>query len=523
MTSWSIPEEFVPRLRRDLKLQPMHAPPFVAVLRDQTFGTRYKLEPTTARVARAINGRRNMCRLLEHVNRTGDGRLEAEDVCRVVAMLAAAALLESALTLGGGEPGEGEPAVTWMASAHGEAQTPGPVRLRFLDGARFACQGSGMCCAGYDFVPVDDAVLEAVRRHRFSPAVRRRLGRDPFQQVTLDDGRAVRVIRQEGSRCIFLDDNLQCAIHKEIGIEAKPAVCRVFPLTFALGPDGDCFASFSMECGGFAAGRLCGSPLAERADEIAALLPRLPGLHRVPDPLPLAPGREVPWASYSRLESAWLDGLQARELSPAQRLAVLCRQMAAFEAGEEPFAPPQPAGAPLWPACAEERIRPLLERVLRHCTIAARRRFSARDVLAAELLVRVRIAAGLLLGMSDVVGEDLWPSARVHFRRPPGTTVAPSADALFDDQLRNAIFGKQLLQAPNLNDGLGLLVLRLCLSSALAAVVAAHTGAAAVHAAHVNEGIRIVHRCLRASDLRWLDPSRKEMAALVDAYAEACR
>jgi lysine-N-methylase len=87
------------------------------------------------------------------------------------------------------------------------------------EGTRFTCQGCGRCCKGWA-VTVDQATVDRLRTHDW--------GGDPFEALTTGD-HPYR-IRLVGGRCFFLDAQNRCRIHTEISYDAKPPVCRAFPL-----------------------------------------------------------------------------------------------------------------------------------------------------------------------------------------------------------------------------------------------------------------------------------------------------
>jgi lysine-N-methylase len=93
-----------------------------------------------------------------------------------------------------------------------------PIRLP--EHARFTCQSCGRCCQGWA-VPVDQATVDRLRAHDW--------GEDPFESAP-GAGEPYRT-RLVAGRCFFLDRENRCRIHNEMSYEAKPPVCRSFPLT----------------------------------------------------------------------------------------------------------------------------------------------------------------------------------------------------------------------------------------------------------------------------------------------------
>jgi len=104
------------------------------------------------------------------------------------------------------------------------------------EGARFSCQSCGRCCQGWR-IPVDQTTVDRLRAHDW--------GADPFEPARAP-GEPYRIKLVRG-RCFFLDQENRCRIHTELSYEAKPAVCRAFPLT-VLEVAGQRYARLSFWC-----------------------------------------------------------------------------------------------------------------------------------------------------------------------------------------------------------------------------------------------------------------------------------
>lgn len=109
-----------------------------------------------------------------------------------------------------------------------------PVHLP--ENARFSCQSCGRCCQGWS-VPVDAATVDRLRQHDW--------GAEPFERAP-GAGEPYRTRLVDG-RCFFLDPENRCRIHAELSYEAKPPVCRSFPLT-VLEVGGERYARLSFWC-----------------------------------------------------------------------------------------------------------------------------------------------------------------------------------------------------------------------------------------------------------------------------------
>lgn len=323
--------------------------------------------------------------------------------------------------------------------------------LSVLPEARFACQGSGQCCKGYLVGPVADDVAARVDAHRFTLNAAR-IGASGFEVRDLH-GAPTRFLRRVAGQCVFLLDDARCAIHAELGAEAKPALCRRYPLNVAVDAEGVAWLSLNMECGGYAQGRH-GPPLAESVeDELDAIL-SVPPLFVAADCL-VSPDRRWPSARvFAELEAPWLEDLDA----PEPLVVVAGRLCARLWQTDTP--------ATAWP---EPGLRQFAREVAEDA-----------DAVAAE-----EAAAG------DPVDAGLH-RALAEGARALGAFADP--EDLLRDQLRHAIFGKALHRAPSLAAGLGHALCQVWLAGSMA------QGVDAVVAAQ-----RVVNRCLRQSAL--LDPA----------------
>jgi lysine-N-methylase len=92
---------------------------------------------------------------------------------------------------------------------------------------RWDCHQCGICCRG-STVPLDAADLALLEEQGWQ---QRPEFRSVKITVPLDDGRRGQQLnkRADGS-CVFLQADGLCLIHKELGFDAKPLICRMFPL-----------------------------------------------------------------------------------------------------------------------------------------------------------------------------------------------------------------------------------------------------------------------------------------------------
>jgi len=238
---------------------------------------------------------------------------------------------------------------------------------------RFGCVGCTACCRGW-LVQLDQRFLE-----RFDEAALRQAAPPLPPDLPLfvrEPGSgpdAPVYLAQRERRCVMLEADGGCRIHRVLGLAAKPETCRQYPLLYLRQPTGGRIALRCSCCGSVACW--------ESGPLVAAELPRLlaePGFSpHLDDPrrLTLVPGRELTgeprqrWLSAAR---AVVDGavgpfaalrglavLLGQRPAPATDAEVQPQLLATFvrllpwlrtlvlleqEAGEEPDAlPPQPA------------------------------------------------------------------------------------------------------------------------------------------------------------------------------------
>ncbi len=109
--------------------------------------------------------------------------------------------------------------------AHDEALT---LILAFSDYGRFSCSACAACCQSWNIV-VNEAYYHQWKEHwethedsRFHQAF--------LKNDTTDTDRFANLAKHPGTdRCVFLDSDNKCYIHKAHGEEHKPVGCQVYP------------------------------------------------------------------------------------------------------------------------------------------------------------------------------------------------------------------------------------------------------------------------------------------------------
>ena len=99
--------------------------------------------------------------------------------------------------------------------------------IRIAGEERWDCQSCGVCCRG-SVILLSEADLQKIREQKWEEDP------DYREQTSLvRDSRAggkFRLAQRADGCCVFLTEAGRCRIHEKFGAEAKPHVCRVFPL-----------------------------------------------------------------------------------------------------------------------------------------------------------------------------------------------------------------------------------------------------------------------------------------------------
>lgn len=144
------------------------------------------------------------------------------------------------------------------------------VRVQLIDGnSNFSCGSCTACCDQPWRTLIEIEKAAALDRHDFSryPQLAQR---SYYRKPPDGDGRFYELNKGEGTRCIFLDTDGLCIIHKELGAEAKPRMCRQFPYLPSRAWRDD-RVSVNFGCPSVQADK--GVPLPAQKDEIAAIVP----------------------------------------------------------------------------------------------------------------------------------------------------------------------------------------------------------------------------------------------------------
>lgn len=193
--------------------------------------------------------------------------------------------------------------------------------LYIPEGINFDCTGCGNCCFHWP-VPVTDSDVERIK------ALVGQSDEPNFRKLptSVDKMKAFThsLEKKSDGSCEYLDADIRCRLHKDFGIESKPAMCRLFPYTFTITPSG-AFASLSFASTGVLLNS--GAPLTSQKEFLekqlvlfTQLLPSQPDWSQIQ----LVDGVPIRWVEFLSIDKVLLENIctgNARALSRENLLA----------------------------------------------------------------------------------------------------------------------------------------------------------------------------------------------------------
>ncbi|MHC4442647.1 MAG: YkgJ family cysteine cluster protein [Planctomycetota bacterium] len=145
------------------------------------------------------------------------------------------------------------------------------MRLQVLDeSVKFSCGSCTACCDQPWRTSIEADKAHALSQHDWSTYPQ--LENISFYHASTDGREGFyELAKGEGTKCLFLDTDGSCIIHKEMGAEAKPNMCRQFPFFPAQTWTED---RISANYGCPAVQNQNGTLLTEQQSEVAELVPR---------------------------------------------------------------------------------------------------------------------------------------------------------------------------------------------------------------------------------------------------------
>ena len=133
---------------------------------------------------------------------------------------------------------------------------------------RWDCHQCGVCCRG-SLVPLSAEDLARLKEQGWAehPDFRG----TPIVTRESWFGGEYRLAHRDDGSCVFLLPDGLCRIHKELGFEAKPLICRTFPLQI-VPRENVAYVTIRRACPSAAADQ--GRPVSEQLDEARAAGPR---------------------------------------------------------------------------------------------------------------------------------------------------------------------------------------------------------------------------------------------------------
>ncbi len=196
------------------------------------------------------------------------------------------------------------------------------LELAVPDGQKYSCRMCGGCCRWWR-IEVTPAERDRLLAHDWASESPRLEGIKLFEETKARDrweGR-IQTALLDG-QCVFLEGDGLCLIHKTLGLDAKPAGCRRFPVRLAVTPGGILMgADYACQ----AVILNLGEPFEELAGGIREQLAwRGLGMAQTSATeieSALIPGMALPWPAYMEVESALLEILGKAGYLVTTRLA----------------------------------------------------------------------------------------------------------------------------------------------------------------------------------------------------------
>jgi len=168
---------------------------------------------------------------------------------------------------------------------------------------RYSClPNCAVCCAGWN-IDVDEEAYKNFSKFDWEKISKKFVGKKKFieennkKYFELVDG-----------KCIFLDDDKYCLLHKKLGFDAKTSTCKIYPLKFIKTADG-IIVRLSFVCPSII--KNTGIPLEEQLLEIkklAALKPER--MRQIDETIAVNEDFKIGWSDYKKLENFILNLLK---------------------------------------------------------------------------------------------------------------------------------------------------------------------------------------------------------------------
>ncbi len=133
---------------------------------------------------------------------------------------------------------------------------------------------------------------------------------DDVPLVILDEATHQYTLNKVDDRCVFLDTDNLCIVHKSAGMDAKPIACQFFPLQVVQAPDG-IHVSLNVGCRRLV--EMTDSDDAPDLDGARRLLSQVQAITTIGDTLPLTPDQQITYAEFLGWQTKLIDILTVPE------------------------------------------------------------------------------------------------------------------------------------------------------------------------------------------------------------------
>lgn len=323
-----------PVLRCDITYHPAAADAAAgSLLEDRLLLRRVDLGRVADAVARRLDGRRTLGQVLD------EAQAETGAPPESVAHSFRSLLLMNVIDGAG-------PEIIAAVRRVRAGERPAPA---VLPEAQFACSGSGDCCQSYSYGPLTEEDLRRLAALDQDGGIARalpHLAGEPFlEQQETRGGRYQFYLRSIEDRCVFLLPDRRCGLHAAFGPEAKPRLCRDYPLNIL--PTTTGLRVFNVgECACHATTCRSGPLLATQPERLLRLIPPDLDWERDLQHPVLHLGSLVPCdhGHFTRLQDALCEVCATGVGTAGQTLLAMWRLMQAFRdaLGACPLAPGEP-------------------------------------------------------------------------------------------------------------------------------------------------------------------------------------
>ena len=187
---------------------------------------------------------------------------------------------------------------------------------------RWSCHQCGVCCRG-SVVPLSADDVARLQSQKWQDRPEYRGIPVMVRQTWL--GHEYRLAQRPDGSCVFLDADGLCRIHKELGFDAKPLVCRMFPLQI-VPRDNTAVLTLRRACPSAAEDK--GQAVAEQLDFARKLARERHLADAPPQPPPVKPREQRDWRVTRKLLLAIERLLTDEHFPPVRRLVhatIFCR------------------------------------------------------------------------------------------------------------------------------------------------------------------------------------------------------